>query len=287
MAHPPHSDQLVLRAPAKVNLHLGIYPGRDGRGYHRADSVMIALELADELRVSRAEAADVSFSPNLGIENEKIAACKAVRAFEEAFAPQCGYRIAVTRNIPSAAGLGSSSTDAAAVLRAMAMLNGIPIDDPQLMSIARTIGADVAFFLQPDPALFVGAGDVHDRSFPPLRMPVVLVKPETGVSTAEAYGAFDERPTAPQDPERMVQALLGSDIAAIAAHLYNNLAPAAAQLAPEIGECMAWLRGQEGVLGAQVTGSGSCSFAICASDEAAARIADASPWWACATHTRS
>lgn len=287
MARPSHKDLLALRAPAKVNLHLGVYPGRDSRGYHRADSIMIALELADELSVSRAETAGVSFSSHLGIESERTAAYKAIRAFEAAFTPWCGYHADIAHRIPSAAGLGSSSTDAAAVLRAMAELNGIPADDPRLVRIACTLGADVAFFLQPNPALFVGAGDIHSRSFLPLRMPIVLVKPETGVSTVEAYDAFDEDPTPPPAPGSMVRALLDSDIPSIAASLCNNLAPAAVRLAPEIGECVAWLRGQEGVLGAQVTGSGSCSFAICASDEAAARIAGASPWWACATRTRA
>lgn len=286
MACPSLPDRIALRAPAKVNLHLGVYPGRDSRGYHRVDSVMIALELADEVSVSRAETAGVSFSLPLGIDIEKTAAYKAIRAFEAAFTPWCSYHADITRRIPSAAGLGSSSTDAAAVLRAMAELDGIPTNDPLLIKIARALGADAAFFLQPNPALFVGSGDIHSRSFPQLRMPIVLVKPEAGVSTAEAYGAFDEDPASPPAPGTMVQALLDSDIPAIAASLYNNLSPAAVRLAPETGECVAWLRGQEGVLGAQVTGSGSCSFAICASDEAAARIASASPWWACATRTR-
>lgn len=285
MVRPSPKDMLALRAPAKVNLHLGVYPGRDGRGYHRVDSVMIALELADELSVSRAEAAGASFSPHLGIDGEKTAAHKAIRAFEATFTPWCSYHADITRHIPSAAGLGSSSTDAAAVLCAAAKLNDIPTDDPRLIQIACTLGADVAFFLQANPALFVGAGDVHSRSFPQLRMPIVLVKPEAGVSTVEAYGVFDEDPTFPPAPESMMQALLNSDVPAIAASLYNNLAPAAMKLAPEIGECVAWLSGQEGVLAAQVAGSGSCSFAICEGDGAAERIADASPWWACATRT--
>ena len=130
-----------------------------------------------------------------------------------------------------------------------------------------------------------GVGDVLERTFPHVSMEIALVKPEVGVSTVEAYRAFDEHPVEPADPSDLAAALDAGDIPAIAAHLANNLAPAAIELAPEVGECLAWLRAQDGVLGAQVTGSGSCSFAICATASDAERIAAASPWWARATRT--
>ena len=276
---------LALKAHAKVNLHLGIHPGRDERGYHRADSIMIPLELADDVTVSTSEAPSVSFSPALSIDVEKSVVSKAVRAIAETFAPAQSYRVEVTRIMPGSGGLGSSSSDAASALLGMAQLAGVAPDDERLVRIAQSIGADVAFFLQSDPALYVGAGDVKARTFARLQMPIALVRPEAGVSTPKAYAQFDEDPIEPRAFDGMVDALLRSDTAAVAACLYNNLAPAACVLAPEIGECLAWLSSQEGVLAAQVTGSGSCSFAICASDEDAARIAAASPWWACATRT--
>ena len=76
------------------------------------------------------------------------------------------------------------------------------------------------------------------------------------------------------------------DAAEVPAHIANNLAPAACTIAPEIAGVVSWLRGQDGVLAAQVTGSGACSFALCESREAAERIArDADSkcgWWSCA-----
>ena len=287
MATSDCKDALFLKANAKVNLHLGIHPGRDERGYHRADSVMIPLELGNDLIVSRADAPFVLFKPPLSVPVQKSVVYRGVVAFEQAFTPGCSYRISLDRKIPGSAGLGSSSADAGAVLRALAQLNGVPTDDPQLVDIARSLGADVAFFLQASPALLSGAGDVLERAFPQVPMAIALVKPEAGVSTVEAYRAFDEDPIEPVAPDAMVSALESGDASAVAAALYNNLAPAAVALAPEIGECLAWLKAQDGVLGAQVTGSGSCSFAICENDDAAARIASLSPWWACATRTLS
>lgn len=287
MASPAGMDVIDLKAPAKVNLHLGIYPGRDERGYHRADSIMIGLELADDIIVRRAEAACAAYHPPLSVAMEKSAVFRAIRAFENAFVPQCSFCVDITRNVPGSGGLGSSSTDAAGALRGMAALNGIELDDPRLVAIARSIGADVAFFLEARPAFYVGAGDVCSRTFGPVAMPIVLVKPEAGVSTVEAYAVYDADPIEPARPDAMIEALQAADAHAVAKSLYNNLAPAACAIAPEVGECCAWLSKQPGVLGAQVTGSGSCSFAICESDEAACAIAHASPWWARATRTLS
>ena len=285
VAPSAYKDASALLAPAKVNLHLGIHPGRDERGYHRADSIMIPLELGNGLVIERAEAPEAVFEPALSIPVEKSVVYRAVDAFERTFTPGCSWRASVTRLTPGSAGLGSSSADAGAVLRELARIADVPSDDKRLVAIAQSLGADVAFFLQGSPALLGGVGDVLERTFPHVSMEIALVKPEVGVSTVEAYRAFDEHPVEPADPSDLAAALDAGDIPAIAAHLANNLAPAAIELAPEVGECLAWLRAQDGVLGAQVTGSGSCSFAICATASDAERIAAASPWWARATRT--
>ena len=287
MTAPAASDSIELKAPAKVNLHLGIYPGRDARGYHRADSIMIGLELADDIRVRRSHEPCVSYEPPLSVPVEKSAVYRAIRAFEEAYEPPTSFSVDIVRNVPGSGGLGSSSTDAAGALRGMAALTGVDLGDARLVGIARSIGADVPFFIEAQPALYVGAGDVRSRVFDPVSMPIVLVKPEAGVSTVEAYAVFDADPTMPAEPVAMIDALRAADIDAVAASLFNNLAPAACAIAPEVGECRAWLAAQSGVLGAQVTGSGSCSFAICESAACAERIAASCPWWACATRTLS
>ena len=282
---PDRANTIELTAPAKVNLHLGIHPGRDERGYHRADSIMIALDLGDDVRVCRSDEPAVSFEPPLSVPIEKSTVYRAVAAFTHDITPETSYSVRVVRKMPGSAGLGSSSADAGTALRGMVQLAGVAADDPRVVAIARSIGADVAFFLDARPALYEGAGDVLVRRLGSVSMPIALVKPETGVSTPAAYAAFDKDPSEPSMPDRMAAALDAGDADAVAGALYNNLAPAACVLAPEVGECLEWLKAQDGVIGAQVTGSGSCSFAICASDEAAQRIAAACPWWACATRT--
>ncbi|OFK22156.1 4-(cytidine 5'-diphospho)-2-C-methyl-D-erythritol kinase [Olsenella sp. HMSC062G07] len=302
MAH-----SVVLRAPAKVNLHLGIYPGRDERGYHRADSIMVALDVADEVRVSEldnaadgdAPAADVfprlTLSEDVGVPASRNTAWVAARRLCETFGRSPRYAVRLTKRIPPRSGLGGSSSDAAGTILGLCRLWGMSpaqaAGDARVVRVARSVGADVPFFLRPDPTLLVGRGDVPARSFPSLAgVPVVLLRPSCGVGTPEAYRAYDEAPSTPQDPGPLEEALERGDVVRVAASLHNNLAPAAERLVPACGEALSWLRAQRGVMGAQLTGSGSCAFAIVDGTPAARRVVRAARvwrpgWWAISCET--
>jgi 4-diphosphocytidyl-2-C-methyl-D-erythritol kinase len=113
-----------------------------------------------------------------------------------------------------------------------------------------------------------------------MKRTVVLVKPEGGVSTAAAYHAFDEGPAAvpPEVAINANEALCADDL-----QLFNNLAPAAEQLMPELADVRDWLEDQPGVEGALLCGSGATTFAVCDAFATATRIvADARQrgWWA-------
>ena len=284
------AQTVALLAPAKLNLHLGIYPGRDARGYHRADSVMIGVELADVVRIEPADSLTLIMSVDCGVPREKNTAFRAARALCAAFGRDERYGIHIEKHVPAQSGMGGASSDAASVLLGLCRLWDIDPMDERVIDVARSIGADVPFFLTMAPALLTGAGDVLAERFPYLaEVPVVLVRPDMGVSTVEAYRAFDEDPIEPVSPEAMCEALRAGDAAGVAKSLYNNLEPAANRLAPVTAEVRSWLEACPGVLAAQLTGSGSCVFALCESDVAAARIArdaqETRNWWSCATKT--
>lgn len=286
----------TLLAPAKLNLHLGIHSELDERRYHKADSLMIALELADEVVVELADALtepDVVCEPSVEVPPSKNTVYRAACALAQRLDRIPSVRIYVRKHVPDQAGMGGSSSDAAAVLRALCELWQIESDDPWVYEAAKSVGADVPFFLDPVPTLLVGAGDVVAEKFASLAnpVPVVLVRPQgEGVSTPVAYATFDEAPTVPEDPEALCRVLRSGNAAAasIAEHLFNNLDPVACKLLPQVAKVRSWLLAQPGVLGGQVTGSGSCVFAICESDETAASIAHAAQTtldaWACASH---
>ena len=287
----PRSRRQTVQAPCKVNLHLGIYSEKDARGYHRVDSVMVPLALYDAISIEPAPETSVLFGPALDGPARPNATQRAVELLSDALGVEERVAVRIERHIPSGGGLGSSSADAGSVLRALAERWGTDALDQRVIEVARRVGADVAFFLNPVPSFLRGAGDVLERAFPSLGgVPVALVMPKgCASSTREVYEEFDRAPAAPGSPDALCDDLEAGDLAGIAGNLYNNLAPAALRLRPSIGEPAAWLARQPGVAASQVTGSGSCSFAICESAGVAERIVRAAKnehgWWAKAVFT--
>lgn len=271
----------TLFAPSKINLHLSVSKQKDERGYHKVDSVMMPLALCNtcRLRVSEQpshEAFKLAFHEGIGISARTSATWKAAHLLAERVGKSLsGLEFEVQQMIPSGGGLGSSSTDAGAVLRALCELWGLDPAQELVQEVARKTGADVAFFLQDETALFDGAGDCLRERFgkAPL-MHVLLVRPRgLHIAAADAYAAFDEGTYAERDARAMRAALLARDIHAIASAVFNNLGDAACAIAPEIGQVLAWLRVQEGALCSLVSGSGACSFALFV-DEALAESAE-------------
>ena len=276
-------------SPAKVNLHLGIGEKR-ADGYHQAATVMQALNLHDVVYVRRAvsQQAQCSMVP-LGdlvlpnIPTEDNLAMKAVSRLAETLnlpAEQARVDIRIEKNIPAQAGLGGGSSNAAAALLGAASLWGVSGDDPALEATARTLGADVAFFLHGGCAYLEGTGDTFVHALEPSKRCVALVKPEGGVSTAQAYRQFDERPEyASEERAAHVRAAQAADDI----ELFNNLAPASEVLMPQLAEVRTWLLGLSNVEGALLSGSGAATFAVCADFDAACAVVAAARehgWWA-------
>lgn len=289
------SGGIRLIAPAKVNLFLDIGQRRPD-GYHEAVSIMHALTLRDVLHMKLAPnpgaglAVDLScracegLAP-LDVPPESNIVSKALRALAERVGRDADETLSVRleKHIPSEAGLGGGSSDAAAALVGAARLWGLAPDDPRIEEVARGLGADVAFFLHGGCACFDGVGDAFVRELEPMGTFVALVKPGEGVSTAEAYRAFDARPEriAEVDRDAALAARRACDVP-----LRNNLAGASESLLPVLAEARAWMEAQDGVDRALMSGSGSAVFAPCDSFQAASRIAaeaQARGWWARAT----
>ena len=281
-------------APAKVNLNLSVSTQTDARGYHLVRTVMAPLALADEIEVDLAPSGGIELAcePAATTCPQDNLAWRAADALARELDVSADVRIRVRKHIPSQAGLGGGSSDAAAVLRCLAELWGVGVTSGPVLSVARGLGADVPFFLYGGTCLMEGLGDVHAASFDLPRMPVALVKPPAGVSTPAAYRAFDRlhTPAAPVEP--LVAALRAHDVHGVAANLANNLQPAACEVEPLVAEALAWLGEQAGgIEGTRplLCGSGACCALLCATDADAACVAQRARtergWWACATHT--
>ena len=286
----------IIQIPCKVNLHLGIHAQKDQRGYHKVDSLMVPVALYDTVVVDDAPELTVTHEPQLCVLPERTTTWKAAVLLANKLGVSPDVSIDVQVHIPEKAGLGGSSADAAATLYLLAQRWGVDPLDPLVVKVAKAVGADVAFFLDPRPSLMLGAGDTLVETYAStVDAPLAIVLPaETGVVTKEAYDQFDTSPIAPESYEQL-SALLHADgqdaagmepapdnaaaskqlIQQVASLLFNNLAPAAKSLKPQVAEVEEWLKAQSGVLGAQVSGSGSSSFALCESQDAADAIAAA------------
>ena len=276
---------MLVTAPAKINLYLGVHSQKDERGYHRVDSVMTSIDLADTLAIAPAEGLSVHTVPEADFPMEHNTAYRAAVAMGEAFGRDPNFTILIDKHIPVRSGLGGPSTDAAAVIMALCREWGLDPTDPKIDEVARSIGADVPFFLYGPPAYLAGAGDEMRELFRPLTgTPVALVKPlASGVTARDAYVRFDEDPVDVPELEPMLEALRQHDETAIFDGVANNLAPAACAIEPEIAEILDWIREQPDVRAADVTGSGACVFAVCNTQMAAdAIVLDAIKeygWW--------
>ena len=281
-------------APAKVNLNLSVSARTDARGYHLVRTVMTPLALADEVEVELAPSGGIELAcePAATTRPQDNLAWRAAELLARELGVPADARIRVRKAIPSQAGLGGGSSDAAAVLRCLAELWGVGVTSQPVLAVARGLGADVPFFLYGATCLMEGLGDVCVASFELPRTPLALVKPPAGVSTPAAYRAFDELRTPAEPVEPLLAALRARDVRGVAANLANNLQPAACEVEPLVAEALTLLGAQAGgVAGTRplLCGSGACCALLCATDADAARVAERARaergWWACATHT--
>jgi 4-diphosphocytidyl-2-C-methyl-D-erythritol kinase len=263
------AEPRVLHAPAKLNLCLYVGPRRED-GLHEIRSLFEPLELADELRVSEAEADEVIC---VEVEEPDLSA-KALAALRDAGWRAPPLRIEVEKRVPVAAGLGGGSADAAAVLR---MARG---EIEGLRAVAAQIGADVPSQLQPRPCLVAGAGEVVEPVDPPADHGVVLIPQPKGLSTAEVYAEADRIGTVRGDSEleairrRLRDAVdEGGPPTGYREHLVNDLQAAAIALRPEIEAALSALD-EAGAAHSMVTGSGPTAFGLFPSRAEAERAAD-------------
>ncbi len=190
----------IFSAPAKINLWLRI-TGRRTDGYHDLDSLFVPVPgLADTLEIHESAAGDgCRVEPELpGCPPERNLIYRAWRAFGEAtgFAPDVLVRL--TKRIPTGAGLGGGSSDAAAMLRWLqARAGSKALDGEALLALAARLGADVPFFLHDGPALAEGIGErLTPVALDLSPFTLVLALPQVHVSTPWAYQAWDAGPGA-------------------------------------------------------------------------------------------
>ena len=266
--------EIIVKAPAKVNLLLEVI-GRRPDGYHDIISVMQALELSDEVKITLTGGGiEVTCDSGEVPDGESNIAFRAAKAIIGEAGYDGGVRVEIAKKAPVAAGLGGGSSDAAAVLKGLNILLNLDFPDERLREIGAGIGADVPFFLSWPVALAEGVGERLSRLEPLGEIWFVLLKPAFGVSTAWVYSQLNLGLTKQSDNTKLFQFKEGADAFLVASCLKNDLERVTVVRYPEI-EVLKKRLVKGGALGALMSGSGPTVFGIFRT-EAAAKAAAAS-----------
>ncbi len=278
---------LRVFAPAKVNLFLHVGDKRPD-GFHDLESLVVFARAGDALSFAPADDLSLAimgpFAAGLSAGEDNLV-LKAGRALARAAGSTKGARIALTKNLPVASGIGGGSSDAAATLRGLNALWGAGLADDDLRRIGAELGSDIPVCIRPEPAWMAGRGEKVAMLSGIPDLPMVLVNPGVGVPTGAVFRALTaRRGTGLPLPGPM------ADGAALIDYLQttvNDLEAPARAVAPAIGAVLDALAAAPGAMLARMSGSGATCFALFGSEPAAAAAAAAlraahPDWWTAA-----
>lgn len=260
--------KLELPSPAKINLWLRILRRRED-GFHEVETRLHKVAVEDTVSLERTgsgERMELSCSvPGIPVDESNLA-IRALRAFEARSGTRHSWRIHLEKRIPSGAGLGGGSGNAAVILKAANQLAGNPLDLPDLLEIAAGIGADVPFFLLEHPAADgAGRGEQVTPAPSPGPLPLVLIKPAFPIPTPWAYSRWAGSTELPGVSYGSQPGPCGM--------LENSLERPVFEKYRLLPALKTWLLERPGVQGALMSGSGSTMFAILESQAACESLA--------------
>lgn len=266
---------LELFTPAKVNLALDIV-GRREDGYHFLETVFQSVSIYDRLELTLTEESGIQLTcsePEIPC-GEKNLAWRAAAAFLKEAAVKCGVRIHLEKHIPSQAGMGGGSSDAAAVLKGLNVLTGSPLSLETLCGLGVALGADVPFFLYGGTAYAEGIGEKLEVLPKLPKLPMVVAKGGDGISTPAAYRAIDALcdPKHPDTQGLKAAILRGAPAEELWVHC-GNLFEDVTEL-PDVAEIRTAMR-EMGAVFACMSGSGSAVFGIFADEMSAKQCQEA------------
>lgn len=246
---------MQIQTPAKINTQLHILKKRSD-GFHEIYTHFVPVSLFDQITLTPNPQQGLRFTVEggpSGLETNNLIV-RAIRAFEKEAGVQAHLDVHLLKRIPVGAGLGGGSGNAAGVLQALNAWYGFPLQAPVLKKLARTLGADVSFFLDPRPCEAEGRGErltplpKHPSFFP------LIIKPSFSIATAQAYLRCLPAPRPPALPaiETFDQLI---------ATLHNQFEQTLFAEFPMLFQIKQRLL-EVGALGALVSGSGSSVFGV-------------------------
>ena len=268
---------ITLPAFAKINLNLRVLSKR-ADGYHDLDTIFQTVSLHDTITIAVNDVSGI----NLTCDDRELPAdesnlvVRAAQALQNRFAVNKGARLRLAKRIPTQAGLGGGSSNAAVTLMALARLWELTSTREELLAIAAGLGADVPFFLFGGTARGSGPGsdleslpDTSEKFF-------LVIKPNANINTASAYQALDERSLTTRNSKSILSSSQHTELFdnANLLTLENDFAAVAFELEPEIARARGALI-KAGAANTLLAGSGSALFGVFDSEDAQRRAIQA------------
>jgi len=255
-------ERIYTKARAKLNLTLNILNKRPD-GYHNLESVFQKINLYDEIYIEKAGAKNLYLACNWGeFENQNNIIYKSYNALKEKYAGIGGIKVKLIKHIPSGAGLGGGSTDAAGFLAAMNKLFDLNRPESELIEIGKTLGADVPPCLHTGSLFAEGIGEIITNVKQNIEYYIVLIKPDISFSTKLMFSELDNAVDIKQkyNSKNVIKALETGDFNLLSDNLYNVFE----EVFDENSEIknIKKLLIQNGAANSLMTGSGSCVFGI-------------------------
>jgi 4-diphosphocytidyl-2-C-methyl-D-erythritol kinase len=290
---PGDEPKRTARAPAKLNLYLDVGERRDD-GFHDLETLIVPIRIWDSLTLSPTRPATEG---NAGPIELTVHGCgsggglsridavpagehnlvyRALELLQRRSGCRFGARVDLVKRIPTAAGLGGGSSDAAAVLRLANQAWRLRWRAHRLAALGAELGSDVPFFLSSGAAICRGRGELVERLPGLRRLHFVVVKPPLGLSTSDVYRASDDlherRMEAPNAPRAIAELLVRGHWSTLRRWMHNSLQSAAASLTPWVDQVSA-LFDRLDCAAHQLSGSGSAYFGVCRHATHARRLA--------------
>lgn len=281
-----NSHSITVQTPAKLNLFLSIDHKRSD-GFHDITSLMLSVGIYDTLVFTEEPSSEVELrvvdanpllpqqtKPQQCIPSgEDNLVVRAIRLLQAKTGSHKGIRIQLMKRIPSEAGLGGGSSDAAATLFAANELWQLGLTLNDLRDLASELGSDIPFFLtESSSAICRGRGEIIESVSIPHCLYFVIVRPSSGLSTADVYRHCRVRTQSENQVEQLVRHLASGQFHSLSSLILNDLQIPAERLNSEILILKEFFTKQS-VLGHMMSGSGTAYFGICHNRAQACQIA--------------
>ena len=242
---------MKVQARAKINLALDVVERMDN-GYHSLDMIMAPISICDEIEIEVGICDEVTCEGMKLPENNTVS--KMVQVLKELYHLSSNYKISIKKHIPAQAGLGGGSADAAAVCKAILQMEGIEETEENLYEITKQVGADVPFCIHDKWARVKGIGEKITPIESDWQFNIIVVKPDFGISTANAFSKWKE--SRPFHPDLVESSIREKNMDLLYQTMANALEPIAFEIEPELNQVKMDME-DAGLVRILMSGSGS------------------------------